>query len=949
VPASRPGFRSRRAARLLGLALAAAAAGCAGDGASDAASAPEPRHVAPVRIVDVLRDRDWIAGSPLGPYPAEQLLGEGFENTLDGWRVLGGDPAQVRIEAVATGAIEGARSLRVAARAERPAELPVVARTVAVLPRATYRLRAAVRTLALAPLGERSLGASVELVERAGDAILAHHRHLPRERGTSAQPRVLEYLFETQSATSTLEVRLVAALGPATGAADFDALRLERVDAREVLARAEPVVRDPGADPRGRLRALTIGGDRRPAVLALPGDEWTLALRAQRDVALRFALAAPAGVLPGTRLCFRVDWSGGSDAALFEECLESDRPPAWLDRRVDLAHLATRDGTLRFRTEIRRGPGNAAAAGAGAGAWGNPRLTRDGPRDARPDIVLMVFDTLRADHLGFAGYARRPTSPQLDALARRALRYSRAYTPSPWTAPALGSLVTSRSPHVHGAGQRIPREVRGDPAVDERPARNVVDYRGLSPRLPTLAQAFRAAGYETAGFHSNYFFGAPLGFGRGFDVYRQYDGKTEEGARTGVRLALDWLGARPSGQPALLVLHCIDPHMPLRMRRKFFPTFGPPAVAADWRDETSGAVGVQRWEEHRDVSDADLERIVAMYDSEIAWMDEALAPLLDAALASDPTILVALSDHGEGLREHGWVGHGDTLFEELLRVPLLLRLPGDAGAGSVVDEPVSLLDVAPTLLALAGLAPWPDAEGRPLPGVLAAPRPPRELAFDAMFLGPDRSALLRDGFKYVWTHPRGWLGFQAWEPAPGLGGRGEPLLFDVAGDPAETRNLAAAEPERAADLRARLLARLARTEPGLHVYCPAGPRRGLRIESDSTVAEIKPLDLESGDGVVLDAARRRLDLDLGGAEDPAPVRSDLERGDWVVVRFSEPAPVRLGAAGAAPAPLGGPGAPPADLGAARDCVTWTVLGAESPASLILDEGQRARLEALGYL
>jgi hypothetical protein len=206
-----------------------------------------------------------------------------------------------------------------------------------------------------------------------------------------------------------------------------------------------------------------------------------------------------------------------------------------------------------------------------------------------------------------------------------------------------------------------------------------------------------------------------------------------------------------------------------------------------------------------------------------------------------------------------------------------------------------------------------------------------------MYMGPDRSSIRSEGFKYILTHPRGLIGFQAWDAERGLGGDGRPLLFDLTRDPDETSNIIDREPERAAELHRRLLERLAGVEWGLHLL--------------STLVEIKPLSLEPDDGLDLAPTRRTITLSVGGADSAEGV--GLERGDWVVLRFADREPrVNIKEDGVTVADIdawsGLAQEPPEDRGAATDCVHW-VVRVESPPSLVLDEGQLERLRTLGYL
>jgi arylsulfatase A-like enzyme len=405
--------------------------------------------------------------------------------------------------------------------------------------------------------------------------------------------------------------------------------------------------------------------------------------------------------------------------------------------------------------------------------------------------------------------------------------------------------MTARYPSQHGAGLRIPREIEFSDLVTP-PGRRAHGHSGLAPSEVTLAQLLATAGYETAGFHRNLLFDAELGFARGFDRYEYYRGEDLAGGIEGAELAREWMRARSeaeSDSPFFLLFHLMDPHLPFRMRNEYYDAFGPPLLPANHTlDPAQPFVSFHDWTRQRVENDADLARVIAMYDSEIAYADRAFGMVLEELERAGDTILVLLSDHGEGFGEHGKFEHGNSMYDELLRVPLYLRLPDRQGASSVIEDPVSLLDVVPTLLQLIGRAPLEVMEGTPLPGLAPAPgseRPRSGLLAEGTFLGPDQTALIRDGYKYVLTHPQGYLGFQDGGPEQRRARARRPAreeLYRLEEDPEESRDLASVEMEITRSMRDAVREHLETLSRGLHVRCGGEGRAslGLTLEMNAT-------------------------------------------------------------------------------------------------------------------
>ena len=319
-----------------------------------------------------------------------------------------------------------------------------------------------------------------------------------------------------------------------------------------------------------------------------------------------------------------------------------------------------------------------------------------------PNLILYIVDTLRADHLGCYGY-RRPTSPALDAFAReRAVLFTEARAQSSWTRPAIATLLTGLHPVAHGAQQ-----------TDER----------LAERIVTLAERLQSAGWQTAMVTTNGNVARRFGFGQGFDRFthlteRMRRPETHVRSSDAQKVALEWVDGRDPSRPFFLVIHTSDPHDPYtpgpRFRKQFAPDVTDPRIGTRNAMAELPALKPEK-------AAALRAALVSLYDGEIAQNDESFGRLV-AELAKRgldrESALVFTADHGEEFFEHGGWKHGRTLYEEQLRVPLLLALPDRSGAGTTVADPVEQVDVTPTLLALAGLPRPKELPGRSLVGAV---------------------------------------------------------------------------------------------------------------------------------------------------------------------------------------------------------------------------------------
>lgn len=340
----------------------------------------------------------------------------------------------------------------------------------------------------------------------------------------------------------------------------------------------------------------------------------------------------------------------------------------------------------------------------------------------RPDVLLVTIDTLRADHCSAYGYPIA-TTPVLAALAAAGTRYQTAYAVSATTSPSHASLLAGSSFRTLGVlknGNRLPKE-----AV-------------------TVAEVLAASGYATAAFVSSFPLRARFGFAQGFEFFDdQFETAQASLGRRSAEVAHDrlagatfdrfaaWLERRTDTRPMFVWVHFVDPHFPYRAPDKF----------------------QARWP-------ADASRDVRNYDAEVHYADKQLGRVVeafDSRAGTGGALVIVTSDHGEGLGDHGWMSHGVNLYEEAVRIPLVARWAGHVPAGQVVTAPVSLIDVAPSILEAAQVAQAPTAfEGRSLFGTLD---PDRAIFLQRRAYGGrepneagargEMTAVVRGGAKYI--------------------------------------------------------------------------------------------------------------------------------------------------------------------------------------------------------
>lgn len=381
---------------------------------------------------------------------------------------------------------------------------------------------------------------------------------------------------------------------------------------------------------------------------------------------------------------------------------------------------------------------------------------------ARPNVLLISLDTLRADRVGSYGYAR-DTTPFLDTLASRGVRFSHAFINTHCTPQSHATVFTSLYQEGHGVAMH-PAEQRWQRYV-------------LSDERETLAEILHDAGYLTLAVTEGGFMSHKFGFDQGFEEF--YDGarSVDQGV---IRLLRMLRHHAEDPRPVFALLHTYEVHAPYMPPQDYRARFG-------WEESPYEAT-VEKIKEIRAAGspEKDVRYLSDMYDAELRFTDDTLRGLFDELSALgflENHLVVVMSDHGEEFDEHGELSHRDTLYEELMRVPLFVTGTGIA-AGRVDERMASLVDVAPTILARLGIAAPVRQDGRDL---LAAPADE-----------PDPAVFAQIGRRRHAVRTRRWKLIDTLSPEPRV------ELYDLADDPGEREDLSAREPGRVSALRARI-------------------------------------------------------------------------------------------------------------------------------------------------
>ncbi len=494
-------------------------------------------------------------------------------------------------------------------------------------------------------------------------------------------------------------------------------------------------------EPKG-LASVDIGGSSRDALTLSAGAKVDWFVEVPRGASLTFATGSADG---GNAVLEVVAQTDAKRAGQRERIgVTAD----WANRRVGLGGLTGQVARVRF---LNQGPGEVALA--------DVRVVRP-PRDIATieqparNVVVVLIDTLRASKLSAYNPKTRVETPALDAFAAAGTVFERPQAPENWTKPSVASVLTSLHPATHGTKE---------------------DASKLPSSALTLGEVYQKAGFRTGSFIANGYVSNAFGFDQGWDYYTNY---IRERRNTNASNVFTEAGAwieKNKDKRFFAYIQTIDPHVP----------YDPPDAFLEKYDAKPYSGQVQNRRTHLMLDEAkknpkkykfsarDKERIEALHDGEISYHDEHfgrfLKQLRELGLADD-TIVVVTSDHGEEFQDHGSWGHGHSVYQELLGVPLLFRWPGAIPAGARIAPVVSTMDIGPTLLEATGV-PIPDVfEGRSLLGFMRGDWPMGPYVAFSDFL--EHRRVIRGGdWKLI------------------VRGNLSQVMFDLAGDPGEKTEL----------------------------------------------------------------------------------------------------------------------------------------------------------------
>jgi arylsulfatase A-like enzyme len=463
---------------------------------------------------------------------------------------------------------------------------------------------------------------------------------------------------------------------------------------------------------------------------------------------------------PAVEFAVRIKSGGKGEDTVFQSLVDPMSRSAhrrWVPAEVDLGKYGGKDVDLILETR-----GFEETDEPFWAYWGTPVLTT--PRKDAPLVVLYLVDTLRADHTQPYGYAR-DTTPELLRLAADGVVFEKAISHASWTKPAVASILTSVLPGRHRAVQ----------------LRDPLDTGHV-----TLAEMLATRGYATgAAVANSVIYGAGVNFEQGFDHFAGLHGagdrpsKVVDTAKV-VDETLRFIERR-EGFPTFVYVHTMDPHVPYSppspFDRKFEPHPLPDRPAADPRSDYKEPL--------------DRERLIGQYDGAIAYGDQQfgrfLAELRKRGLY-ERALIVFLADHGEEFQDHGQWTHGKTVFDELIRIPLIVKFPGRAHAGKRIAQQVQAADVLPTILETEGLPiPRPPViVGHPVQAVIKGGAPEVPVVSEISHRGFVAHGMRTGRDKYV----------RRFSPQE------DELYFDLLSDPREQSSRLDERSERVRKLRA---------------------------------------------------------------------------------------------------------------------------------------------------
>jgi arylsulfatase A-like enzyme len=509
-----------------------------------------------------------------------------------------------------------------------------------------------------------------------------------------------------------------------------------------------------GGDPYGLRRKVEIDHHVKNVLFAPPPTRLSFSARVPKDGRLSFSY----GILVSSRftrekkpVVFEIAVKDGeSTGVIFSKKIDpSPYNSRWFDREnVSLERFENQDVTVQLSTH---GGGDSIYP-----LWGEPVLYGSVDKKDRPHIVFIAVDTLRADHLSSYGYGRR-TSPQTDSLGRDGIVFKQAISQAPWTLPSFASIFTSLYPSQHKTG---------------------LNYMGMGKRIynpraygiyldethTTLPELLNKHGYFTGGLSENPWLNSHFGLAQGYSEYYNHYLKTDPDKVT-TEAAIRWIKTHHD-TPFFLFIHNFAPHLSYQPPKGFegmFASYPSDAVTAFEELYRGFDPSYRKLPERKEFVDSLTEQMknymIAQYDGEIAYADSLVGRIIQTLKELniyDETLVVFTSDHGEELFEHGKLGHGYSLYDEVVHIPLIIKLPSQKHKGKVIRQQVRSIDIMPTMLDYLGIPvpETPPVEGRSLRGLIET-TPEELLDLPAYMEAPEytfpQKGLRTEEYKYIFS------------------------------------------------------------------------------------------------------------------------------------------------------------------------------------------------------
>jgi arylsulfatase A-like enzyme len=430
----------------------------------------------------------------------------------------------------------------------------------------------------------------------------------------------------------------------------------------------------------------------------------------------------------------------------------------------------------------------------------------------KPNVIIILLDAARKDHLGLYGYTRN-TTPNLDLLAPDSVVFTNAVTECPWTNPAIASLFTSLPPSAHGVTSYHMGKVG-------------VETDCLNREIKTLAEILKEAGYRTGAFVANHWIGEKTLFDQGFDVFDPLGPEFKPRAARLNKKALAWI-EKNRGGPFFAYLHYFDIHGPYQPPEPYDTIFHtvPPAKFTTEQLHAMDAHGGGYISDGREKDGGNLSYYIDKYDGEIRYVDSRIGGILSRLKELslyDDSLIIVLSDHGEVFFEHGYYGHGYSIYSEEINIALIIKFPAKLGFQGRSGAAVSLADISTTIFEILGLRfPYPTV-GQSLLGEPAkngtAGRDLFSEELSPIMKGAPKVALIKGDLKAIYR--------------PNQSAVTE--IYDLSKDPAEKSNLLKSNPALAAAMKKEIEARL---EDGRELRIKLG-----LIKSTAVIKDQKKID-----------------------------------------------------------------------------------------------------------